>query len=228
MAHAKYYDNGEGLNLSPFLFKKDCAKMHIAKKYFYFCIVIINKNNDKMRKKINPLFMTLVAAAVLQSCSCSDNRRSEEYQEGYEDAMEQKAQTGYPVAPTNGQVYIDNSGNRSTWDAVMQAWVISSMLNGRSVNHYYYPSSGLYRDYSGRTISRPAHIPAYRTATPSRNFRGNGNSGNNPSRSFTRGNGSSGKSSGSFSRGSSSSSSSSAPARSGGFGSSGKGSSSAS
>jgi hypothetical protein len=177
-----------------------------------------------MKKKINPLFMTLVAAAVLQSCSCSDNRCSEEYQEGYEDAM-QNAQTGYPVAPSNGQVYIDNSGNRSTWDAVMQAWVISSMLNGRSVNHYYYPSSGLYRDYSGRTVSRPANIPAYRTASPSRNFSAGGRSSNSQSRSFTRGNGSSNKSSGFFSRGSSSSST---PARSGGFGSSGRGSSSAS
>lgn len=150
-----------------------------------------------MKKKINPLFMSLVALAMLQSCGCSDDRA--EANKNQQAAVP----NGYPENPANGAVYIDNSGNRNMWDAVLGAWVISSMMNGRSVNHYYYPSSGTYRDYSGRTVSRPSHIPAYRVATPSRKFGGS--------------------SWGTSSTGSSSKSAS-AP-RSAGFGSTGKGTS---
>jgi len=77
-------------------------------------------------KKTNSLFLGLITLALLSS-SCS-----------------KKAEDGYPSNPTNGQVYRDSNGNNSTWNALMGYWMISSMMNGRQTQHYYYPSSGEY------------------------------------------------------------------------------------
>lgn len=101
-----------------------------------------------MRKRTNPIFLGLIALALLGSC----NRNKE----------------GYPSQPVNGQVYHDRNGNTNIWNAALGYWMISSMINGQQVQHYYYPSTGVYRDASNRVVTKPAHIPSYRTANVSR------------------------------------------------------------
>ena len=58
------------------------------------------------------------------------------------------------------------------WNAALGCWMISSMINGRSVQHHYYPSTGSYTNSSGQSVSRPAHAPAVApkttTMSPSR------------------------------------------------------------
>jgi len=76
----------------------------------------------------------------------------------------------------------------------MGYWMITSMMNGHQTQHYYYPASGQYRDDRNQPVARPAHIPVYRAASPSRNFLGgstNSTSANGKSGGF----GSTGKSS---------------------------------
>lgn len=129
-------------------------------------------------KKGNSLFLGLITLALLSSsCSCS-----------------KRAEDGYPSNPTNGQVYRDSNGNQSTWNALMGYWMISSMMNGRQTQHYYYPSSGQYRDDRNQPVPRPAYIPAYRTASPSRSFFG-GSSKSTSTTGKSGGFGSTGKSS---------------------------------
>jgi hypothetical protein len=127
-------------------------------------------------RKITPLFLGLISLALTFG-ACRDDRRA------------------YPANPQNGQVYVDRNGNNSVWNAALGYWMISSMMNGHQVNHYYYPASGQYRNANGAVIARPSHIPTYRTATSSRSSM------------------------------SKSTSPSSSPAKSGGFGSTGKASS---
>jgi len=110
-------------------------------------------------KKTNPLFFSLVALMLLGACT--DNREKE---------------LVYPASPTNGQVYVDPYGNQSVYNAALQYWMISSMINNQRVYHYYYPSSGLYRDQSMRVIPRSSFVNHARTASPSRSFFGRSNS----------------------------------------------------
>lgn len=125
-------------------------------------------------KKSSSLFLGLITLALLNgSCTRDDG--------------------GYPTSPTNGQVYRDSNGNQSTWNALMGYWVISSMMNGNQTRHYYYPSSGQYRDERNQPVARPAYIPAYRAASSSRSFFGGKTSTSTPGKSG--GFGSSGKAS---------------------------------
>lgn len=103
-------------------------------------------------KRPNSLFMGLIILALLSS-SC----RSKRVDDG-----------GYPMNPTNGQVYRDSNGNTSTWNAMMGYWMITSMMNGRQSTHYYYPGRNEYRDERNSVVARPAYIPAYRTSSPTR------------------------------------------------------------
>jgi hypothetical protein len=86
--------------------------------------------------KKNYLFLGIIGL-VLISSGCS-NRQS------------------YPVNPKNGDNYVDDQGNNCTYNAALNYWIISSIMNGRRVNSYYYPSTGSYRNVSGSEISRPA------------------------------------------------------------------------
>lgn len=104
-------------------------------------------------KKPNSLFMGLIVLALLSS-SYSCSKRADD--------------GGYPLNPTNGQVYRDSNGNTSTWNALLGYWMISSMMNGRQTTHYYYPGRNEYRDERNAVVSRPTYIPAYRTASPTR------------------------------------------------------------
>lgn len=69
----------------------------------------------------------------------------------------------YPSKPKNGEKYVDQNGNNCVWNAAMNYWIISSMVNGRNVTHYYYPSNNSYTNSTGAKVSRPANIPAYKT-----------------------------------------------------------------
>lgn len=103
-------------------------------------------------KKPNVMFASMICLSLAVS-SCSCDRRGNHAQ--------------YPSNPTNGQTYIDNSGNSSVWNAALGYWMITSMVNGRSVQHHYYPSTGRYTDEYDRTVTRPAHIPAASTRSVS-------------------------------------------------------------
>ena len=86
--------------------------------------------------KKNYLFLSIVGLSlVLSGCS----RRQQ-----------------YPINPQNGENYVDDQGNNCVYNAALRYWVISSMMNGRRVNSYYYPSTGSYRNTSGGIISRPS------------------------------------------------------------------------
>jgi uncharacterized membrane protein YgcG len=101
-------------------------------------------------KKTHAIFAALVALAVAGSAtSCRRN-------------------SGYPMSPTAGQEYYDESGNRSVWNSAGY-WMIYSSMNGRpsGVTHYY-PSSGTYRNSANHVITRPSSVPAFRTAAPTR------------------------------------------------------------
>lgn len=143
-------------------------------------------------KKINLLFSSLVCLSLAMS-SCSCNRRG------------QFAGENYPANPTQGQRYVDSNGNSSIWNAALGCWMISSMINGRSVQHNYYPSGGYYTDHSGQRVNRPATIPV--ASTPGSRV----GTANTSSRS-----------------GVSTRSNTATPAKSAGFGATGRGSSSAS
>ncbi len=143
-------------------------------------------------KKTNSLFVSMICLSLAVS-SCSCDKRGNYAQ--------------YPSNPTNGQTYIDNSGNNSVWNAALGYWMITSMVNGRSVQHHYYPSTGNYTDNNGRTVSRPAHIPAASTRPVSTSKVSPKSSTNNKSSVSTRSSSSSVRSSGfgSFGRSSSAS-----------------------
>jgi hypothetical protein len=89
-------------------------------------------------KKSNPIFLAILALSLLSSCE----KKNE-----------------YPESPTDGQTYIDNRGNTSTWNSAMGYWMIYSMMNGQRTTVCYYPSSGEYRSPSGAVVSRPSSIP---------------------------------------------------------------------
>lgn len=107
----------------------------------------------------------------------------------------------YPQNPVEGQRYVDSHGNSSMWNAALGCWMISSMMNGRSVQHHYYPSTGSYTDSRGMAVSRPNHIPAASSnvSTPSSrsNTSGVGSRSSNPTPAKSAGFGSTGRSSGS-------------------------------
>lgn len=69
----------------------------------------------------------------------------------------------YPTNPKNGEKYVDNNGNNCIWNAALNYWIISSIINGRNVTHHYYPSNNSYTNSNGQKVSRPANIPAYKT-----------------------------------------------------------------
>lgn len=91
--------------------------------------------------KKNYLFLGIVGLALLSS-GCN-NRQS------------------YPTNPRNGQAYTDDQGNRCVWNSALNYWFISSMVNGRNVNSYYYPNTGSYRNSSGQSISRPVNYSSH-------------------------------------------------------------------
>lgn len=138
-------------------------------------------------KKSNHLFLGLVSLMLLGACTTRDA------------AYQEDQQFAYPANPANGTVYTDPYGNQSVWNSAMNYWIISSMLNGHRVNHYYYPSTGVYRDNTMRIITRSDYGAYARRANPSRVYH------SVPVRSGSWG-----------------SRSASSPARSGGFGSSGR------
>jgi len=103
-------------------------------------------------KKPNSLFLAIVATAIMGTTFISCQKKSE-----------------YPVAPTNGQVYVDPSGNRNTWNSALQCWMIYSIMNNRpGGTYYYYPSTGTYQNSNHQAISRPGHLPAVRSASSTR------------------------------------------------------------
>ena len=87
-------------------------------------------------KKITGIFL-----ATLFAISCSS----------------QKDEEGFPKDPTEGQTYTRNDGSRGVWNAMLGYWMISSMVNGRSVTNHYYPSTNRFTNSTGTTIERPKH-----------------------------------------------------------------------
>lgn len=107
-------------------------------------------------KKTNVLFipMICIGLSAMSSCSCNDNRRTGE---------------AYPTNPTSGQIYRDSRGNESVWNTALNCWMISSMMNGRRVEHHYYPATGVYKNPAGAVVARPSYIPQAKsrfTSTP--------------------------------------------------------------
>jgi len=74
--------------------------------------------------KKNYLFLGLVGLSLL-TAGCSDRSQ-------------------FPSSPRNGERYQDRDGNVCVWNAAMNYWVITSMMNGQRVNNYYYPSTRTY------------------------------------------------------------------------------------
>lgn len=68
--------------------------------------------------------------------------------------------TTYPSNPKDGEKYVDSNGNNSIWNAALQCWMISSIINGRQVQHNYYPSSNIYTNGNGVVTGRPHSVPA--------------------------------------------------------------------
>ena len=103
-------------------------------------------------KKSNSLFLGLVTLALISmgtlTTSCS--------------------RSGYPENPKNGERYYDSRGNLNVWNAALGYWMITSMNNGRYTHHYYYPSSGIYRDENRREVTRPGYVPIYRSSPATR------------------------------------------------------------
>ncbi len=87
-------------------------------------------------KKITGIFL-----ATLFAISCSS----------------QKDEEGFPKDPTEGQTYTRNDGSRGVWNAMLGYWMISSMVNGRSVTNHYYPATNKFTNSTGSTIERPKH-----------------------------------------------------------------------
>lgn len=92
--------------------------------------------------KKNSIFLAIIPLIMATSCS---------------------NQESYPSKPKNGEKYVDRNGNNCVWNAALNYWVITSMINGRPVTHHYYPSNNNYTTTAGKSVSRPSTIPAYST-----------------------------------------------------------------
>lgn len=93
-----------------------------------------------MRKK--SVFIGTIVSLSLLASSCSYFSK--------DDSPE------YPEAPADGQVYKHN-GTSSIWNAALGYWAISSIMNGRSVNHRYYPNTQTYTNATGSKINTPVY-----------------------------------------------------------------------
>lgn len=62
----------------------------------------------------------------------------------------------YPTEPKDGQVYRHN-GTSSIWNAALGYWAISSIMNGNSTQHRYYPNTQTYTNASGSRIATPSY-----------------------------------------------------------------------
>lgn len=87
-------------------------------------------------KKITGIFL-----AALFAVSCSS----------------QKDKEGFPKNPEDGQAYTRNDGSRGVWNAMLGYWMISSMINGRSVSNHYYPATNRFTNSAGTNITRPTY-----------------------------------------------------------------------
>ena len=70
---------------------------------------------------------------------------------------EESSEPEYPESPKDGQVYTRN-GTSSVWNAALGYWAISSMMNGRSQQHRYYPNTQSYTNSAGAKVATPAFV----------------------------------------------------------------------
>ena len=64
----------------------------------------------------------------------------------------------FPNDPQNNQTYTCPDGSTGIYNGLMNYWIISSIINGRSTTNRFYPSTGSYTDNNGKKIAKPNYF----------------------------------------------------------------------